>query len=579
MNHIKTERDSKNDFMSNGSFLGNLYSHPGALGSEYGEHEQGIPGFPNWSIDDPLQAKVDSLIQYCFPNGADSTRGDPVSDLVRGFLTIDGVKHLAEHYTSYHGHWPFLHLSTFRLSNAENALVLAVLCIGAIYSPRLNVNQTRQMMNFVKATIVGTCSIYNRFLSGETQNLGTESWEIEEMQALLMIQSMFTWHGEPWQRQVARSEFPTVVSVAKAMGLCQTAPPGHYAYSMLHSNQSGPNPPVDINSWNWHSWLEQEKRNRVLYLLLLTDAAMGIYFNCTPQFDPLEIRLMLPADDAAWDAKDSQECASTLGLFGPQAQVKNRTGTRRLIQPGMREAMRTLLEPTVTFQPGSTNVYSKFILIHALVTRIIACQKALVLSDGHSQGFNSKLNGSTPPTPLTQNDWLEQRPGSGSLSATSSGHGTPTDGASYGVQNVAAQQERKRLTHALDKWKRSWDTDIDLQYPPSQTQLRRFGFSRDGVHFFYLGRSFLQSHRASDWSAPADVRFQQVMSLLKRIKGFVVGENETKGQDIGSVGDIDEQYGLDSLTLDSRSKFLGFRGGYANARYSEASLQTVQQPD
>lgn len=92
---------------------------------------------------------------------------------------------------------------------------------------------------------------------------------------------------------------------------------------------------------------------------------------------------------------------------------------------------------------------------------------------------------------------------------------------------------------------------MDLQYPPYQTQLRRFGFSRDGVHFFYLGRSFLQSQRGADWSAPADARFKQVMALLKRIKGFVVGDNETKGQDIGSVGDIDDQYGLDTLTLDS----------------------------
>jgi len=125
----------------------------------------------------------------------------------------------------------------------------------------------------------------------------------------------------------------------------------------------------------------------------------------------------------------------------------------------------------------------------------------------------------------------------------------------YGVHNVAAQQERRRLTHALDKWKRDWDTDIDLQYPPSQTEPRRFGFSRDGVHFFYLGRSFLQSHHVEDWSAPADVRFQQVMSLLKRIKGFVVGDNETRGHDIGSVGDIDEQYGLDNLTLDMKLLF------------------------
>ena len=92
---------------------------------------------------------------------------------------------------------------------------------------------------------------------------------------------------------------------------------------------------------------------------------------------------------------------------------------------------------------------------------------------------------------------------------------------------------------------------MDLQYPPHQVSLRRFGFSRDGVHFFYLARSFLQSTRAIDWASPADTRFTQVMELLKRIKGFVVGDNAQKGQEIGSVGDIDAQYGLDTLTLDS----------------------------
>lgn len=91
-----------------------------------------------------------------------------------------------------------------------------------------------------------------------------------------------------------------------------------------------------------------------------------------------------------------------------------------------------------------------------------------------------------------------------------------------------------------------------MQYPAGKLHLRRFGFSRDGVHFFFLGRSFLQSQRAADWSAPADIRFQQVIGLLKRINAFVIGDNSMKGQDIGSVADIDESYGLNSLTLDSK---------------------------
>jgi len=71
-----------------------------------------------------------------------------------------------------------------------------------------------------------------------------------------------------------------------------------------------------------------------------------------------------------------------LGLNGPEAQSKNVTGTRNARQPSMRDATRTLLELNGNFQPGATNVYSKFVLIHALITRIMACQKVLFNPEG-----------------------------------------------------------------------------------------------------------------------------------------------------------------------------------------------------
>ena len=102
MNQIKIE-DSK-PHLTDESFLDSLYSHPGALSGEYsGENEQGMSGgFPSWSFDDTLQAKVDSLISYCFPNPTSPgvTPVNPITELVRGLLTVDGVKHLAEHYNN-----------------------------------------------------------------------------------------------------------------------------------------------------------------------------------------------------------------------------------------------------------------------------------------------------------------------------------------------------------------------------------------------------------------------------------------------------------------------------------------------
>jgi hypothetical protein len=40
-----------------------------------------------------------------------------------------------------------------------------------------------------------------------------------------------------------------------------------------------------------------------MYLIFLTDAALNIWFNCAPQLDASDIKLPLPCDDAAWDAK------------------------------------------------------------------------------------------------------------------------------------------------------------------------------------------------------------------------------------------------------------------------------------
>jgi len=97
--------------------------------------------------------------------------------------------------------------------------------------------------------------------------------------------------------------------------------------------------------------------------------------------------------------------------------------------------------------------------------------------------------------------------------------------------------------------------DIAIQYPQNGIGYRRFGFSRDGIHFFYLGQSLLRSTKASEWTAPPDLRFLQIMGLLKKIKGFVSNENTQGGLDTGSVGDIDDTYGVGDLTLDMKLLF------------------------
>ena len=250
-----------------------------------------------------------------------------------------------------------------------------------------------------------------------------------------------------------------------------------------------------------------------MYMVYLWDAAMCIYFNVAPQFSSAEIKLPLPCDDAAWEASDAETCAQALGLRGPEAQMRtNMSGSLRLKQLEMHHAMSALHSTSVIMQPRTTNVYSKFILIHALLVEIWHFQRQSALDE--------------------------------SAEAQSSADGT---NSSLSFINVA-----------LTRWKHLWDDDYGLQYPPGnnyQPIVRRVGFCRDGVHFYWLARALLQPNRQYDWQLPADDRLRQVLHGLKKAREWSLTDGAKRGEEPGSVAYIDDDYASETLELDMRKLF------------------------
>jgi hypothetical protein len=180
--------------------------------------------------------------------------------------------------------------------------------------------------------------------------------EVEELQALCLLHGLFLWHGDQKQRQQAREEFWLLANVARRTKLLQSLPSTSASFSSLH--QPGPIIGDEINSWNWASWIESEKRVRVMAYIFLIDAATTIFSNTLPLFDVYELTTMLPADDAPWEAKTGEECANALGLRGEAAQVKNITGTRRPKQLGLSEALQILNRGA--HPERATNAFGKF---------------------------------------------------------------------------------------------------------------------------------------------------------------------------------------------------------------------------
>ncbi|MCJ1437834.1 hypothetical protein MMC27_007221 [Xylographa pallens] len=529
----------------NDDLLSGLFEVPSSTGT------MGNEVFQHWDLQssrmDTFQSKAERLISFCRADQPDgSVHNHSENQLLKYCLTSGNIEHFLMQYSHFQGHWPVIHMPTFNPIDAYDGLVLAMICIGAVYSDRLHLNQVRILLGRAKMAIEQSSHIFS-FIRGSVMDQdyldrrGSDA--SEEIQALVLLQTLSIWHGDHTQRQIARDSFGHYVKLARQLRMLQPTAMNNQTYSGLHQ-PSPVSEQVSLESWDWLAWVRQEKRSRLMFAIFLVDAALVLYFNCKPHFNPTEIRLPLPADDAAWEAPNAQACADALGLHGADAQQGNATGSRRRKQPEMHMAMTALLNPAYGLELHCTNSYSKFILIHGLHVTIWNVQRQVSQDNamyGHHD-FGTLINGSS--TPVSQYDWVAMGNGSALTSKSNSGQVTPTEGS--GTQSPGMHQMLKAVTTALTKWKKIWDEDMPLQYPP---EMKRMGFCRDGIHFYWLAYIFLHKSRASDWQSPPDSRFLQVMALLKQARSYVTSE------ETGSVGDIDENYGVEDLTLDMKLLF------------------------
>lgn len=528
----QSHHDVKKDFAPHEGGQNGYYVSSTSLGAD------GTLGTPLWHLvasqEDPLQLKADRLVDFCFPAGIQESLQEQQNNFhLRSCLSVESIKHFLELFSNFQGHFPFLHMPTFNFLEAYDGVILAIICLGAVYSDRVTPHQVRGLLQRTKQGIERTSRLWN---ADESTNLDPHlmlsGTEFEELQALLLLHALSIWHGNPEQRLAARTASVKLLTLIRQLNMLDLASmDDSVAFSYLHHLPETVRP--DPTRWNWRSWIEQEKRSRFMFLVFLYNASLVIYFNCEPQLWPEEMRLPLPCDDAAWDAPDSESCACALGLRGSQSQQAiNRTGSLRPNQMEMWRAMAELHDTSQPIEPRRTNVYSKFILIHALHIEI----------------------------------WDVQR----QQSISNSAHASPTVPSQVHAP-VQPNALLKSVSAAINRWKQSWDQDMQLQYPPTSDPSfvpRRFGFCRDGVHFYWLAQALMQPNRIHDWRVPADVRFQQVMNGLKKAREWSRSDGAKRGEEPGSVYDIDDEYGSDGLDLDMRKLFRPLSDVFSNSPWS-----------
>ncbi|KAK2021915.1 hypothetical protein LX32DRAFT_711475 [Colletotrichum zoysiae] len=492
------------------------------------------------SIQDPFTQLSNQILNFFYPPGS------PITNESAGFnlyFSADNIRDFLEKYTHFHVHFPILHTQTFRIMDSYTGLLAGMCCMGACYSDRVSPDHVRDMMNFLKAALLRDVH-FLATTAGKRQHSGTVGTggsssgqrDLEELQAVMLLQILLIWNSTPEHRESAREIFPAVAEQARRLRLLEvsTSMP---LFSPLHQSNFTPQN-FDVSTFDWGVWVEQEKRIRLMHIIFLCNSAMELYFNARSHIESLEMQIPLPSDDAAWDARTKKDCEDALGLHGEElARQRNPNGTRRSRQPEMSYALQALLHGSYQIQPGRTNLYGKFILIHAILSLI---RRAQLDGSAVTKGY------ATPP----MSDWMMT--GGSDANGANSGRGTPVDPALQGIP--AHIHDSFRM--ALQKFKTNWDADMVNQFPPgSAKNVRRYGFSRDGIHFYWLAKYLLKHTRTSELQMEPDARFIQVMHLLKSVKAWVMSDGATRGEELGSVGEIDKDFGVANLTLDMARLF------------------------
>lgn len=247
----------------------------------------------------------------------------------------------------------------------NTGLLAGLCCIGACYSDRVTQDHVREVVNWVREAYEQQTSTITNWREGKFPAV-LHKEDLEEIQALILLAALHVWHGTPQQREWGQATFICLAELVRNTGLLHINPDSS-PYSPLHQKGFSPQN-FEVSSFDWSAWVEQEKKIRLVHIIYLADTAMGLYFNLNAKLDFFEMDIPLPCDDGAWDARTDVDCAAALGLYGPEAaRDKSPDGTHRAKQPESNLALQALLHNSYQIQPGRTNLYGKFVLIHAII--------------------------------------------------------------------------------------------------------------------------------------------------------------------------------------------------------------------
>ncbi|KAG6896324.1 hypothetical protein C0992_008978 [Termitomyces sp. T32_za158] len=117
----------------------------------------------------------------------------------------------------------------------------------------------------------------------------------------------------------------------------------------------------------WREWANYEMIKRVLFLSYLHDCCRCMYFAVPPSFQPSDLNICLPCDDALWTAPDAAGWFNASQTSSPYG-----VGSPRILGFPMQTALTILSDTRISNLTLAFNPFAQFILIHTILRNIYA---------------------------------------------------------------------------------------------------------------------------------------------------------------------------------------------------------------
>ncbi|KAI1423828.1 C2H2 finger domain protein [Xylaria sp. FL1777] len=193
-------------------------------------------------------------------------------------------RYLATYFGLFHHHLPFLHPSSFSVTQVSPAILLAVLSIGALYA----FDQDQAYMLHI-----GSKVLVNQFLQNK-ENFSSRKCPLWTMQSSLLNMIFASWSGDPKGLEWACSIKSLLANMVAG---------NRYELKLRQDARDGALP-------SRAEWVEDEGCRRTYYAVYIFFGLLTLTYNHTPAISFNEFEdLQLPSSEALWNSKVTDDSA------------------------------------------------------------------------------------------------------------------------------------------------------------------------------------------------------------------------------------------------------------------------------